>query len=103
MVCANKVRIDKYKSEYTIQLVEIYIRQKCILTQINIRTRMGNINGGNFRMNYTNMIHLVQLYDVWISHIVKEEDRPVIFHSNDISGGASRANKTSYSPIIIAG
>ena len=30
----------------------------------SIGTRMDNINGENFRMNYINVNHLVQLYDV---------------------------------------
>ena len=63
MVRANKIQIDKYKSEYIIKLVGVYIRQKCIWTPINIRTKMGNINWENFRMNYMNVNHLVRLYD----------------------------------------
>ena len=64
MVRANKIWIDKYKWEYIIKLIGVYIRQKCILTQINIGTKMGNINGEKFRMNYINVKHLVRLYDV---------------------------------------
>ena len=63
MVHANKIQIDKYKSEYIIKLVGVYIRQKCILTQINIGTKMGNISGEKFRINYINVNHLVRLYD----------------------------------------
>ena len=44
MVRATKIRINKYKSEYIIKLVGIYIRQKYILTVENISTKMGNIN-----------------------------------------------------------
>ena len=63
MVRANKIRIDEYKSEYIIKLVGIYIREKCILTCINIGTKIGNKNGETFRMNYINVNHLVRLYD----------------------------------------
>ena len=45
MVHANKIRINKYKSEFIIKLVGAYIRQKCNLAVDNISTKMGNING----------------------------------------------------------
>ena len=63
MICANKIRMNKYKSEYIIKLVGAHIHQKWKLTADNISTKMGNINGGKFRMNYINVNHLVQLYD----------------------------------------
>ena len=44
MVRATKIQINKYKSEYIVKLVVVYIRQKCILTVKNISTKMGNIN-----------------------------------------------------------
>ena len=49
MVHANKIRINKYKSEYIKELVGVYIHQKCILTVDNISTKMGNVNGENLR------------------------------------------------------
>ena len=45
MVCATKLRTNKYKSEFIIKLVGVYIHQKCILKVDNISTKMGNING----------------------------------------------------------
>ena len=63
MVRANKTRINKYKSEYIIKLVRVYVFQERNLTADNINTKMGNINGGEIRMNYININHLVQLYD----------------------------------------
>ena len=45
MVRANKIRINKYKSEYIIKLVGVYIRQKGHLTVNSIGIKMGNING----------------------------------------------------------
>ena len=64
MVHANKIRINKYKSEYIIYRVGVYIRQKCILTRMNISTKMGNINEEKCRINYINVNHLVQLNDI---------------------------------------
>ena len=63
MVRANKIRINKYKSEYIIKLIGIYIRQKRHLTVNSISTKMGDINGENFKMNYTKVNHLVRFYD----------------------------------------
>ena len=34
-----------------------------LLQASNIGTKMGNINGGKFRMNYINVNHLVRPYD----------------------------------------
>ena len=64
MVCATKIQINKNKSEYIIKLIGVYIRQKCFLTANIISTKMGNINWDKFRINYINVNHLVQLYDV---------------------------------------
>ena len=64
MVRATKIRINKYKSEYIIKLVGIYICQKCILTSFNVGSKMGNITGGKIMINYINVNHLVRLYDV---------------------------------------
>ena len=47
MVCANKIRINEYKSEYIMKLVGVCIRQKWYLTVDNIGKKMGNINGKN--------------------------------------------------------
>ena len=47
MIHATKIRINKYKSEYIIKLIEMYIHQNCILTFKNIITKMGNINWAN--------------------------------------------------------
>ena len=47
MVRANKIRINKYKSDYIINLVGVYIHQKRHLTVDSIGTEMGNINGEN--------------------------------------------------------
>ena len=66
MVRTNKIRINKYKSKYIIKLIGVYIRQKRNLTVNSIGTKMGNTNGENFRMNYTNVNLLVQLYDVLV-------------------------------------
>ena len=44
MVRSNKIRINKYKSEYTIKLVAVNIRQKRHLMAVSIGTKMGNIN-----------------------------------------------------------
>ena len=70
MVRATKIRTNKYKSEYIIKLVGIYIHQKCILTREFIGTKMGNINGEIFRINYINVNHLVRLYDMSIPFTV---------------------------------
>ena len=59
MVCTNKIRINKYKSEYIINISGVYIRQKWKLTANNISIQMGNINGEKFRMNYINVNYLV--------------------------------------------
>ena len=64
MVRANEIRINKYKSEYIITLVGVYIRQKWYFTVVSIGTKMDNINGGKFRMNYISVNHLVQLYNI---------------------------------------
>ena len=64
MVCANKIRINKYKLGYIIKLVGVFIPQKRHLTLDSIGIKMGNINGGEIRMNYINVKHLVRLYDV---------------------------------------
>ena len=40
------------------------MRQKWNLTAYNISTKISNINGENFRVNYMNVNHLVRLYDV---------------------------------------
>ena len=64
MVRGNKIRINKYKLEYIIKLVGIYICQKWHFTFHSIGSKMGNINVENFRMNYINVNHLVRLYDV---------------------------------------
>ena len=45
MVHANKIQIKKYKSEYIIKLVGVYIRQKWHLMVDSIGTEMGNIHG----------------------------------------------------------
>ena len=63
MIRANKIRINKYKSEYIIKFVGVYIRQKLHLTVVSIGTQMGNINGKKLRMNYINVKYLVQLND----------------------------------------
>ena len=76
MIRANKIRINKYKSENIIKLVGFYIRQKWTLTANNISTKMGNINGEIFKMNYINVNHLVWLYDEY-----KTPDTPII-HNN---------------------
>ena len=65
MVRGNKIRINKYKSEYIIKIVGVYICQKCHLTVNSIGTKMGNINREKFRMNYINANHLVRLYYDW--------------------------------------
>ena len=44
MVCANKIRINKYKLKYLIKFVGVYIRQKWHFTVVSIGTKMGNIN-----------------------------------------------------------
>ena len=64
MLGANEFRINKYKSENIIKRVGVYIRQKCILTRMNIGTKMGSINGEKIRINCVNVSRLVQLYDV---------------------------------------
>ena len=63
MVLANKTRINKYKPEYIIKLVGVYIRQKWHLMVDSIGTKMGNITGEKLRINYINVKHLVRLYD----------------------------------------
>ena len=64
MVCANKIRINKYKSEYIIKLVGVCIRQKWHFMADSVSTKLDNINGVKFRMNSINVNHLFQLYDV---------------------------------------
>ena len=64
MVRANKIRINKYKLEYIIKLVGVYIRQTCHLTADSIGKKMGNIYGETCWMNYINVKHLVRLYNV---------------------------------------
>ena len=64
MICANKIRINKYKSEYIINIFGVYIHQKWRSMVDNISAKMGNINGEKFRINYINVNHLVRLYDV---------------------------------------
>ena len=59
MVRGNKVRTNKYKLEYIISILGVYIRQKWKLAADNISTHMGNINGEKFRMNYISINHLV--------------------------------------------
>ena len=69
MVRANKIRINKYKSEYIIKLVGVYICQMWHLMVDRISSKMGNINEETIRINYINVNHLVQLYDVLIELI----------------------------------
>ena len=47
MVRGNKIRINKYKSEYIIKLLSVYICQKWHLIVDSIGTKMGNITGKN--------------------------------------------------------
>ena len=63
MVRANIIRINKYKSEYIIKLIGVYIRQKWYLVADSIDARLCNINGEIFRMNYTNVNNIVWLYN----------------------------------------
>ena len=69
MVHANKIQIAKYKSEYIIKLIGVYIRQKCTLAVDNISTKMSNVNGENFKTNYININHLFRLYDTLVEII----------------------------------
>ena len=64
--CANKFRNSKYKSEYIIKLVGVYICQKWHLMANSISKKMGIINGKEIGMNYINVNHLFQLYDIII-------------------------------------
>ena len=59
MVHSNKIRIDKYKPEYIIKLVGVYIRQKLHLMVDSIGTKMCNLHREPFRMSYINVNHLV--------------------------------------------
>ena len=63
MIHATKIRINKYKSEYIIKLIGVYINKKWQLTVHNISTKISNINGENLRMNYININNLVRLYE----------------------------------------
>ena len=44
ILVANKIRINKYKWEYIIKLVGVYIRQKLHLTVDSMSTKIVNIN-----------------------------------------------------------
>ena len=44
MIRANKIRINKYKSEYIIELVGVYINKNRISMVENMSTKMGDIN-----------------------------------------------------------
>ena len=69
MIHTTKIQINKYKSEYIIKLVGVYINKKSRSTVDNISTQMGNIHGENVRMNYINVNHLVRFYDVSIGYL----------------------------------
>ena len=87
MARADKIRINKYKSEYIIILVEVYTRQKWHLMADSIGTKLGNINGEHFKMNYINAKHLFQLYDAETYHCAVQHNSTspydaTINHSN---------------------
>ena len=72
MICAYKIRMNKYKSEYIIKHLGVYIRQKWKLTADNISTKMGDINGEKIRMNYIKVNHLVRLYDECLTSMMHQ-------------------------------
>ena len=88
MIRANKIRINKYKSEYIMKLVGVYIRQKLHLTADSIGTKMGDINRENFRMHYTSINHLVRLYDtnaLAVHNKVVSPAGSVVINTNDLN------------------
>ena len=87
MVHANKIGMNKHKSEFIIKLVGVYIRQKCNLIVNNISTKMCNINGGKFRINYIHVNHLVQLYEDSIVTYIHHLSSVNSTHHTDTSGG----------------
>ena len=98
MVRGDKILINKYKSEYIIKLVGFYICQKWHLTVDNISSKMGNINGEKFRMNYINVNHLVRFYDVLLRFVIEQVCPSV--HLADLSNGLYRFLGSATSDLV---